>query len=306
MQNKKVKIIYFSLRDSQAKEVELTWTRFYSLIASIVVVLFFLMAGSIALFTDFYHSLEISSLSKLNEHLETQIDDLGQKIVHFESKIKELEQNDDDLRLIADLPKIDSDFRHVGVGGGVKPASFDMAFASNDLSERVFDYRDDLETMERRVELMLNSQDEIRQKLQLDQEIMKHTPSIRPVIDGTVRDKFGKRLHPLLNKIRHHNGVDFAAERGTEVYATAAGVVEKVVVNKINHGFGKYVVINHGFGLKTLYGHLSKVLVRQGQKIDRWKPIGLVGSTGLSTGPHLHYEVHKDDRPIDPMTYILN
>jgi len=305
MQNKKVKIVYFSLHDSQAKEFELTWARFYSLMMTVVVILCLLITGSIALFTDFYHNLENSSLSKLNAHLQQQVDDLGATIVSFETRIAQLEQNDNDLRVIADLPKLDDDYRNVGVGGGQNNIAPDFAFVSNEAVEQVHEYRDALESMERRIELTLNSHQQIKQKLQDNKNVMQHTPSIRPVIDGTLRDKFGKRLHPLLNKIRHHYGVDFAAERGTEVYATAAGVVERVVVNK-RTGFGKHVVINHGFGIKTLYGHLSKVFVRQGQKIDRWKPIGLVGSTGLSTGPHLHYEVQKQGRPIDPMTYILN
>ncbi len=307
MQDKKVKLIYFSLRESQAKELELTWVKFYSAIVTLFFVMFFVIAGSIALFTDFYQSLENSSLAKLNQHLSTQIHVMGSKITEFEKQVHQLEQNDDDLRVIADLPKIDSDYRTVGIGGsGLKSADFDMALVSNEAAYQIDEYSDDLETMERRVELMLNSQKEIKNKLDYDKDMLNHTPSIRPVIDGTIRDKFGNRLHPILHKIRHHNGVDFAAERGTEVYSTAAGVVKKIVLNNIHKGFGKYVVIDHGFGIVTLYGHLSKILVRQGQKVDRWKPIGLVGSTGLSTGPHLHYELHKNGKSIDPMIYVLN
>ncbi len=306
MSTKKVKLIYFSLKDSKSKQLELTWGSFFSILAAFFVLLLFLVSSSLAFFTDFYHNLEISSLTKTNLHLMSQLGDMDGKLAGIEGRVTNLEREDDNLRIIADLPKIDEDTRDVGVGG-VIPVNYEFPMAEKDLSDQVGNYQDILAKMERRLELTKHSREEIRTKLEHNKNVMKHTPSIRPLLGGRLKDKFGFRLHPLLEKVRHHKGIDIAAERGTEVFATAAGKVDKVVTKyKKNQGWGKYVMIDHGFGIKTLYGHLSKVLVRQGQEIDRWKPIGLVGETGLATGPHLHYEVRKDGTHIDPLTYILN
>lgn len=306
MQNKKVKIIYFSLKDSTSREFELTWRKFFSLLFTTFVVLLFVVSGSLAFFTDFYQNLEISSLSKTNRHLKSQLIDMDNKLARIEDRVQELEIEDDNLRIVADLPKIDDDTRDVGVGG-IIPVNYELPMVPRGLAEQVTEYQDLLDKMERRLELTKHSREQIRAKLEQDKLVMKHTPSIRPLMGGRIKDKFGFRLHPLLEKVRHHKGIDIAAERGTEVFATAAGRVEKVVTNyKTNRGWGKYVIIDHGIGIKTLYGHLSKVMVQEGQMIDRWKPIGLVGETGLATGPHLHYEVRKNGKHIDPEEYILN
>lgn len=306
MQSKKVKIIYFSLRDSKANQLELSLGKFFSLLFSAFVVVLLLVSGSLALFTNFYQNLEISSLSKLNKHLRGQIHDLGNKLTQIEDRIEGLEKEDDQLRIIADLPKIDTDTRDVGVGG-FTDVNDELAMDSKDLTEQIFDYQHVLDKMERRIKLTQLSREQIKTQFDETEKVMKHTPSIRPIIDGRIRDKFGKRIHPILEKIKHHPGIDIAAERGTEVFSSAAGTVETVVTKyRLNRGYGRYVIISHGHGLKTRYGHLSKILVREGQKVERWQPIGLVGDTGLATGPHLHYEVISEGKQVDPMQYILN
>ncbi|MFQ5636465.1 MAG: M23 family metallopeptidase [bacterium] len=302
---KKVKIIYFSFTDSDAKQLELSWGKFLTLVVSVFFLLLFLVSTTVALFTDFYQNLEIASLSKLNNLLKTQLGEMGTKIQNIDSQIKDLESKDDDLRIVANLPKIDPDTRDVGVGG-FQPVSYSPS-ASDDLSNQILDYQQILDKMERRFELTKASRDEIRLKLYENNKVVKHTPSIRPLLDGTIRDKFGLRLHPITEQLKRHTGVDISAERGTEVFSTAAGIVEKVVTKyKLNQSYGKYILIDHGYGSKTLYGHLSKIMVRKGERVDRWKAIGLVGDTGRATGPHLHYEVIKDGKYVDPMKYILN
>jgi murein DD-endopeptidase MepM/ murein hydrolase activator NlpD len=307
MQSKKIKIICFSVIGSDAKEFELSWGRLYSLVAGLFLVLLTLVALSVGVFTDFYHNIENASLSKLNTILKSQLTQMGSKVSHIQAKIDVLETNDDRLRLVADLPEIDSDTRNVGVGGFLYEVSYAAPVHGLPSADKLNDYQKILEKVERRVDLTKASQEEISYKLAENQQIIKHLPSIRPTIDGTIKDAFGFRKHPLLDKIKHHGGIDISSPRGTEVFATAAGVVEKVVTKyKVNKSWGKYVIINHGSGLKTLYGHLSKVLVKKGQRVDRWKPVGLVGETGMATGPHLHYEVIKDGKREDPLKFILN
>jgi murein DD-endopeptidase MepM/ murein hydrolase activator NlpD len=101
-----------------------------------------------------------------------------------------------------------------------------------------------------------------------------------------------------------HTGMDFAAPRGTKIYSTGDGIVEEI--SFAGNGYGDYIVVNHGFGYETLYGHLSKNLVHKGEKVKRGTILGLVGSTGLSTAPHVHYEVIKNGKKINPVNYFHN
>ncbi|MDZ7360192.1 MAG: M23 family metallopeptidase [candidate division KSB1 bacterium] len=147
----------------------------------------------------------------------------------------------------------------------------------------------------------------IIEKFEARRKQLEHIPSIKPLLSGRITDLFGKRRDPFIYRTRHHQGLDIGAPRGTEVFAPANGVVEFVKTTYRRHsGYGKAVVIDHGYGIKTLYGHLSAINVKVGQKIERWDLIGLVGETGRATGPHLHYEVWVDGEATDPMRFILN
>ncbi|NTU91373.1 MAG: M23 family metallopeptidase [Chlorobiaceae bacterium] len=133
-----------------------------------------------------------------------------------------------------------------------------------------------------------------------DRSIIASLPSIRP-IQGYITSDFGLRLHPVYKRPIFHTGTDFSAPVGTRVLATADGVVASSGFDK---GYGKKVVIDHGFGYQTIYAHLSKAVVRQGQHIRRGDVIAFSGNTGLSTGPHLHYEVRKDNIVVNPTAYF--
>jgi murein DD-endopeptidase MepM/ murein hydrolase activator NlpD len=134
------------------------------------------------------------------------------------------------------------------------------------------------------------------------QSLLLATPSMKPV-RGWFTSRFGYRLDPFSGKPIMHAGLDIAAPPGTPVYAPADGVVSFVGYEV---GYGRLVTIDHGYGVKTRYGHNSQVFVELGQKIKRWDVITAVGSTGRSSGPHLHYEVRVHDVPVDPINYILN
>jgi len=127
-------------------------------------------------------------------------------------------------------------------------------------------------------------------------------PNIRPLI-GAITSAFGFRLHPIYNDIRFHSGIDFSAAEGTRVHSTGDGVV---AFSGYDRGYGQKITINHGYGFKTIYAHLSKSLVRQGERVSRGEIIALSGNTGDSTGPHLHYEVKKNNVTVNPTAYFLD
>lgn len=139
------------------------------------------------------------------------------------------------------------------------------------------------------------------------EKLLAAIPAIQPVSDKDltrIASGFGTRIDPVYKVPKYHAGLDFAAPIGTPIYATADGVVTDAGYN--DGGYGNRVVINHGFGYETLYGHMYKVKARVGQKINRGEVIGYVGSTGKSTGPHCHYEVHRNGTPVDPIYYFYN
>ena len=128
---------------------------------------------------------------------------------------------------------------------------------------------------------------------------------IPPTNEGVLVSKFGFRVHPILNKIRNHPGIDIRAQKGTKVYAVEDGTVHKIITTyRKNRGYGKFISLAHQGNLFTRYAHLDSILVKKGQKVKRGTLIGLVGETGLAAGPVLHFEMLKDLKKVDPENYI--
>ncbi len=147
----------------------------------------------------------------------------------------------------------------------------------------------------------------IEEMVKNKEALLAATPAIQPVSNkelSRLASGFGYRIDPVYKTTKMHAGLDFAAPQGTPIYATADGVVS--LAGNMANGYGNHVIINHGYGYETLYGHMARVKARRGQRIRRGEVIGWVGSTGKSTGPHLHYEVHKNGRELDPIYFFYN
>lgn len=148
---------------------------------------------------------------------------------------------------------------------------------------------------------------DIEKMVKNKEKLLAAIPAIQPVSDKDltrIASGFGTRIDPVYKVPKYHAGLDFAAPLGTPIYATADGIVTDAGYN--DGGYGNRVVINHGFGYETLYGHMYRVKARVGQRVKRGEVIGYVGSTGKSTGPHCHYEVHRNGNPVDPVYYFYN
>ncbi|HPA36357.1 MAG TPA: M23 family metallopeptidase [Chitinophagales bacterium] len=164
-----------------------------------------------------------------------------------------------------------------------------------------------LESAEKRAYVQSKSYDQLVKLIKNKEEMLASIPAIQPVSNKELKriaSGFGMRIDPVYKTPRMHAGLDFTAETGTPVYATGNGIVE--IAGYQGDGYGNKVVINHGYGYETLYGHNSKLLVRAGEKVKRGQTIALVGNTGKSTGPHLHYEVWKNGQKIDPVNFFFN
>ncbi|NOY64538.1 MAG: M23 family metallopeptidase, partial [Nitrospirae bacterium] len=159
----------------------------------------------------------------------------------------------------------------------------------------------DIELLKKQIEKTMESVGEIKDYLRQQRDIYFATPMGMPVDKGYISSNFGWRIHPKTHKRLFHTGVDVAAWPGTPVRATADGIVSFA---GWSGGSGKLVVIEHGFGYTTCYAHNRKIVVKVGQKVKRGDIIAYVGSTGNTTGPHVHYEVWIDKKPVNPKTFI--
>ncbi len=164
-----------------------------------------------------------------------------------------------------------------------------------------------LNTLEARVAFQTKSYADIEAMVRNKQKLLSSIPAIQPVSNNDlnrIASGFGNRIDPVYKVSKFHAGLDFAAPQGTPIYATADGRIAEA--GKDEGGYGNHVVVNHGYGYETLYGHMVRIKARKGQQVKRGEIIGWVGSTGKSTGPHCHYEVHKNGRPVDPVYFFYN
>ncbi len=216
--------------------------------------------------------------------------------------LKDIQGRDEEMyRKSLHAKEFPEELRTMGTGGSDRYAYL------SDLpnSEMLSSTSRKLDELERTLYAQSLSFNELAKLVQQKEQMVLCIPSIQPVRNSELKRPiggFGVRIDPIYRTRMMHSGLDFTADRGTEVYVTGDGVVE--VVESKRWGYGKSIIINHGFGYKTLYAHLSKFEVKEGQKVKRGELIGLIGSTGKSTGPHLHYEVIKDGTKVNPIGYF--
>jgi murein DD-endopeptidase MepM/ murein hydrolase activator NlpD len=224
---------------------------------------------------------------------------LQKQISRLEEEIESLSDSDHQLRLAVNLPLIPEEEKKMGTGGS---RTADI-FTGKESSTHLFAMTEKkIDKLSLKIAQQKSSHKKIQDTWVKNQELFASIPALKP-ISGRITSGFGMRQHPIYKRRIHHDGIDFSAPSGTKVYAPGNGVVQ---YTGYNFGYGRKVVINHGFGYKTVYAHLSKSLVKKGQKVTRGDVIALSGNTGISTGPHLHYEVHKNNRKINPSAYFFD
>ena len=233
------------------------------------------------------------------------------ELAYLQSRVQELQdtigaisKRDEQIRLFAGLPPVESEVREAGIGGPGSPLlENDPLYQQNRaLGRKAFGARVDLDALLRRANVLLASFDEISDTLSKHADRLASTPSIMPTA-GWLSSNFSRsRRHPILHISRPHEGIDVTAPMGAPIVAPASGTVVDVGRET---GYGLIVEIDHGNGIVTKYAHCSRVLVKKGQKVTRGEVIAAVGNSGLSTGPHLHYEIHINGRVVDPLTYVL-
>lgn len=177
------------------------------------------------------------------------------------------------------------------------------------VGEQIASTRSKLDDLKHRLDLQSRSLDDVTTMIVNKEDRIASVPSIKPIRSDQFNRKienlsgFGMRLHPIHGVHKMHYGIDFNCRKGTPIQASGKG---KVIWSGNRGDYGKCVIIDHGYGFKSLYGHMSEILVKKGVQVERGAKIGLVGSTGGSTGDHLHYEVHKDGKQVDPIQFCYD
>ncbi len=265
-----------------------------------------LVFSTIAIFMAFYliDSPKEKALKREIAQFRAQHKIVSERLDIIQDVLNDIRERDDNIyRIIFEAEPISEAERKAAVGG----VNRYKALEHYDNADILIQVASRLDNISRQLYVQSKSYDEVYEMAINKADMLASIPSIVPVSNVTSRlvSGFGYRIHPIYKTMRMHTGIDFTAPIGTPVYATGNGVVKRI--NRRNYsGYGIVCVIDHGYGYETLYAHLNKLNVRPGQKVVRGEVIGYVGNTGLSAGPHLHYEVRKNGRPVNPVNFFYN
>ena len=258
----------------------------------------------VIIFFQFFDSPKEKKLNREIEYLSNQYEVIHDKMTQVDIVLKDLQHRDDNIyRVIFEADPIPSSIRKAGFGGVNRYQQL-SGYSNSELVVRITEKADQLS---KQLYIQSKSFDEIITLVKNKAEMLACIPAIQPVSNkdlSRMASGYGYRIHPIYKTYTLHTGMDFSATRGTPIYATGDGKIAKV--KRSGRGYGNHVIIDHGYGYKTLYAHMTKYIVRKGQKVKRGEIIGYVGSTGTSVAPHLHYEVHKDGRKINPANFYYN
>ena len=289
---------------STVKQYSLSSRLLRILVGGGLVAALILIGYTVTIGVDGYARLQSAQLDTRNTVLQDELRQFQTRVDHLESTLNRIAQNDARFRSIAGLESIDSEVLQAGVGGPglVGPEAHSLWTIDPSISENLFEVSYDLNQLERRARLLSSSLAEATDSVLAHRDLLESTPSILPTPGWLSSSYSESRMHPIHNRPLPHPGVDISAPRGTSIYAAAKGRVIRAgwVV-----GYGLTIEIDHGFGYVTLYGHASELVASQDEEVQRGDVIARVGSTGIATSPHLHYEGRVQGIAQNPANFIL-
>jgi murein DD-endopeptidase MepM/ murein hydrolase activator NlpD len=295
------KLYYFSKSKLQFMEVKHYKTKLFTFLSigvlCIVALIFTIYSVSLSWFgIDTY-----TSLSNENRLLRDKLDKVVTQYQSLNNELESLVKINNELRIAANLEPISEDEQMIGVGGGYFDNTLDFLSVDSNLKlQQALNYMDEVT---RKINFEKKQYFDISLKLKENEKLFEALPAIKPCEGTLAMNGFGMRIHPILNLKRMHDGIDIITDRGTPVYATGNGIAESV---GYQGGLGLTIEIDHGFGYRSIYAHLSKTKIKEGQKISRGDLIGNSGSSGLSSGPHLHYEIHHNGVKQNPVEFFFD
>jgi murein DD-endopeptidase MepM/ murein hydrolase activator NlpD len=295
------KLYYFSKTKLQFVEITNFKVKFLtSFVLAVFIASSLAVGGYYLIYSASTSEKGYSELRNENQILRDKISDIVTEYKGLDKQLNNLRKVNDDLRIAANLPPISNEERMVGVGGGYIDNNIDfLADPENLQLKKALSYIDEVS---RKIQFEKTLYKEITTQIKENKKLYSAMPAIKPCT-GYVNHDFGMRMHPILHIRRMHAGIDISTDIGTPVYSTGAGRVQFV---GYKGGYGLTVVIDHGFGYRTLYGHLSSAKVKRGAKVSRGDLIAKSGNSGLSSGPHVHYEVEHDGVKENPIEFFFD
>lgn len=265
---------------------------------------FGMAAAMLYCFFHYFGSPKEKQLQHELDNMVLQYEVLEDRMNEITDVLGDIQDRDDNIyRVIFEAEPIDKTVREAGFGGANRYQKYN-GFKN---SGQIRSLHQDMDKITKQLYVQSKSYDDIIEMAQNKAEMLASIPGIQPVANKNLKrmaSGYGYRIHPVYKTRKMHHGMDFSAPKGTPVYATGNGVVEKV--KRSRRGYGNNVRIDHGYGYKTFYAHLDKYVVKRKQKVKRGDLIGYVGNTGTSTAPHLHYEVRKNGKRVNPVNYYYN
>lgn len=262
--------------------------------------------GMLLLYSNYFESPKELILKNEVKEMEFYYEELQKKVTDLDKILADMSYRDDNIyRVVLGSEPIDKSVREAGVGGAERYE----AIKNKDIAheEVIVKLNESVDKLRRKVYIESKSHDEIVEVAQHKEKLFAAIPAIQPIpkkATVVLASGFGIRIHPIYKVRKMHSGIDFAAPIGTPIYAAADGVIDNIEISFT--GYGKKVEIDHGFGYRTRYAHMHGFAVRNGQHVKRGELIGYVGDTGLSTAPHLHYEVFINGAQVNPIHYFFN
>lgn len=244
---------------------------------------------------------DLASLKYENRILKSKLIEITDQYKDLKENLIDINDKTESLRIAANLEPLSEDEKLLGVGGGSFDNSIDFLNYSEELNlDETFKLIDEVA---RQIEFEKAQYEVIAKNMLSNEKLFESIPALIPTNGDYTSSRFGMRIHPFLKVRKMHPGMDFVTDVGTPVYAPGNG---KVVSVRRNGGYGLEIVIDHGYGYRTKYAHLSKSVVKRWQKVERGQMIATTGNSGLSTGPHLHYEVSHNGRKLNPAQFFIN
>ncbi len=295
---------YYDTETCRYERVKISkWDIFLNLLGFLSVSLILAIA-IFSVFTSYFDSPKEAHLKKENKELQFYYDMMEKEVKNVQKVLSSLQERDDEVyRSIMGAEPIPSSIREAGVGGTERYKN--IIESELEREKLILDMMSDVDKVKKQMYIQTKSYDEILEMAKNKEVMFASIPAIQPIKNKELKrlaSGFGMRMHPILKVVRPHEGCDFSAPRGTPIYATGDG--EVIRISSTYGGFGKLVVIDHGYGFITKYAHMDSFNVKRGDKVKRGDCIGFVGNTGSSTASHLHYEIHKDGDPINPVHYF--
>ncbi|MDG1913311.1 MAG: M23 family metallopeptidase [Crocinitomix sp.] len=283
-------------------KVQLSWKerilRTLLVIAPAVVLGF----GFYVLFSSVFVSANEQSLERENAELNKQIKEINDELLLIAAVVEDLEKRDNEIyRVVFNAEPFPEQMRELGTGGSEE---YEEIKGFNH-SERIIENKKLIKALEKRIYAQSISYDEVIKLAREKEQMLASIPAIQPLSNEDltrISSGYGWRIDPIYKTKKMHWGLDFTAETGTNIYSTGNGVVKEIEEKR--WGYGNCIIIDHGFGYQSRYAHLSGFKVKKGDRVVRGQLIGLVGSSGKSTAPHLHYEIEKNGKKIDPVHFF--